>query len=205
MRIWHLLSVRLRETAPPPEEAEQVDAAVDVVAIAGLSHGLVLGNVDVAQASGGNDALSNHNISFSECPDLFQGGGRPYQEHEWRNGDEGPYDAYLHEVSVRCDYAWGRGEGGAGGAGEVTLALFTMVSSTAGGCCCSVARLRRGDELLMPETLLKTAAMTVKATVPPNGSATAMKDTTVAMWRGKKPTPWRAPAQRTSWSAGVLS
>lgn len=44
-----------------------------------------------------------------------------------------------------------------------------------------------GDDCPMPDVLLKTVAMIVKANVPPNGRATAIRESTVAMWEGKKP------------------
>ena len=94
-----------------------------------------------------------------------------------------------------------------GGKGcELTLALCTISSSTAGGNCCSVAKSRRGDELPIPEVLLKTVVMMVRANVPPNGSATAIRDMTVATWFGKKPIPWSEPVgvQIASVRTGVV-
>ncbi len=40
---------------------------------------------------------------------------------------------------------------------------------------------------------MKTVDIIVNANVPPNGSATAIRDMTVAMLFGKNPTAWRDP------------
>ena len=51
------LGVGVLGRATPPQEAEQVDAAVHIVAVALLPHSAVLGDVDVAQTRSGEDAL----------------------------------------------------------------------------------------------------------------------------------------------------
>lgn len=46
----------------------------------------------------------------------------------------------------------------------------------------------------MPEVLLKTVDIIVRAIVPPNVVATAITEITVEMCPGKKPIEWRLPA-----------
>ncbi len=60
-----------------------------------------------------------------------------------------------------------------------------------------VVKSRSGDDAAIPEVLLKTVAMTVNASVPPNGKAIAMREMMVAIWFGKKPTAWREPENET--------
>ncbi len=54
---------RQRPVAPPPEEVQQVDAVVDVVAVASIAFAPVLGDVDVAQQRGSHDALAERGES----------------------------------------------------------------------------------------------------------------------------------------------
>lgn len=45
----------------------------------------------------------------------------------------------------------------------------------------------------MPDVLLKTVDMIVRAMVPPNVKATLVTEITVEMWSGKKPMACRLP------------
>ncbi len=75
----------------------------------------------------------------------------------------------------------------------LTFALWVTWARTFGDCCCSWLKSRRGEELAMPDVLLNTVDMMVKASVPPKGSATAISEMTVAILLGKKPTACREP------------
>lgn len=62
-----------------------------------------------------------------------------------------------------------------------------MISLLAGSGTPASELSRSGECGPIPEVLLNTVAMMVRASVPPKGNATAMSETTVAMCSGKKP------------------
>lgn len=82
--------------------------------------------------------------------------------------------------------------------GSLTLARLMIWLLIGSGTPDSVVKSRKGESGPIPEVLLNTVAMMVKASVPPKGRATAMSDTTVAMCSGKKPMTCREAGGTTT-------